>query len=155
VERIVKCSHCGSENNCFEEVCEEYSSFMCFQCGFMSDSRFNNEYDNDASKNMAIVMNQMKIYDSERQIWWYPSVVNMGKLGMIYPEPTSVNEETKKVQDWIWKYAKVVPVEEGDTEAKGYKEKLDVENGSVYEKDDFLSAIREMGITKDLGGEKN
>ena len=34
-------------------------------------------------------------------------------------------------------------------------EKLDVENGSVYEKDDFLSAIREMGITKDLGGEKN
>ena len=155
MERVVKCPHCGSDHHCFEEIQDEFSSFMCFQCGFMSDTRFNEEYDSDTSKDMAIVMNQMKHFDSERKIWWYPSVVNMGKLGMIYPEPKSVNEETGRVEKWVWKYSKVVPVEEGDTEAAGYTEKLDVENGQEYEGKDFLSAIQEMGITKDLTGEKN
>ena len=152
-ERVVKCQHCGSTDNCFEEV-GEYSSFMCFQCGFMSDSRFSEEHDNNVEKDMAIVMNQMKIFDDERKIWWYPSVVNMGSLGMIYPEPTDVSENGQ-VKDWVWKLAKVVPVEEGDTDAKGYDNKLDVENASSFNKDDFLSAIQKLGITKDLSGAKN
>lgn len=109
----------------------------------------------DTSKDMAIVMNQMKKFDDERQIWWYPSVVNMGKLGMIYPEPIEVDEENGKVKDWVWKYAKVVPVEEGDTDAEGYESKLDVDNAMTSDKNDFLSAIREMGITKDLKVEKS
>jgi len=154
MERVVKCGNCGDNNNCFEEV-QEFSSYMCFQCGFMSDARFNEEYDSDTSKDMAIVMNQMKKFDDERQIWWYPSVVNMGKLGMIYPEPIEVDEENGKVKDWVWKYAKVVPVEEGDTDAEGYESKLDVDNAMTSDKNDFLSAIREMGITKELKVEKS
>tara|TARA_R110002020_G_scaffold21575_7_gene73290 strand:+ start:13764 stop:14231 length:468 start_codon:yes stop_codon:yes gene_type:complete len=155
MERVIICPNCGSEHHCFEEMQEDYSSFMCFQCGFMSDSRFNEEYDSDASKNMAIVMNQMKHFDDERKIWWYPSVVNMGKLGMVYPEPIEVDEENGKVLEWVWKYAKVVPVEEGDTDAEGYESKLDVDNAMTSDKNDFLSAIKEMGITKDLRVEKS
>ena len=83
MERVIICPNCGSEHHCFEEMQEDYSSFMCFQCGFMSDSRFN------------------------------------------------------------------------DTDAEGYESKLDVDNAMTSDKNDFLSAIKEMGITKDLRVEKS
>ena len=148
MEKVIQCTVCEDTNHCFEEVQEDYSSFMCFKCGFMSDTRFSNDHDKESEQNMSLLMNQIKVFDQARRIWWYPSVVNMGKLGMIFPEGSS------KYQ-WQWKFAKVVPVEEGDTEAEGYKEKLDIENAKAYNKTDFLSAIKEMGITKDLRSAKD
>ena len=143
MEKVIVCPHCGSEHHCFEEMQEDFSSFMCFQCGFMSDSRFNEEYDSDASKNMAIVMNQMKHFDDERKIWWYPSVVNMGKLGMIYPEGTP--------NDYSWRYAKLADVPEGQEEKyQGHKQFLDVENAQVFNQKEFLKACEAMGITHRL-----
>ena len=35
---------------------------------------------------------------------WFPSVINMGERGMIYPEG--------KQESWVWKYAKVVDIPE-------------------------------------------
>ncbi len=40
MERVIDCP-CGKDkDSCFEEVQENFSSFMCFACGFMSDTRF-------------------------------------------------------------------------------------------------------------------
>ena len=35
-------------------------------------------------------------YDEDREIMWFPSIVNMGKMGMIYPEGTKNNWLYKK-----------------------------------------------------------
>ena len=43
MERVIDCPHCKDTDSCFEETQVEYSSFMCFKCGFMSDSRFEND----------------------------------------------------------------------------------------------------------------
>ena len=32
---------------------------------------------------------------------------------------------------------------------------LDIDNATEYDKDDFVSAIKDMGITKDLNNAKN
>ena len=47
-------------------------------------------------------------FDNERKIYWYPSVVNMGPKGIIYPEGN--------VDDWVWKYAQVIEVPEEEQE---------------------------------------
>ena len=39
-------------------------------------------------------------------------------------------------------------------EFDGYSQRLDVENAKRFDKNDFLSACKEMGITKDLKGDK-
>jgi len=155
MEKVITCGHCGDNNHAFEEVQEDINSYMCFQCGFMSDKRFTKEYDDEASKNMAILMNQLKHFDLDRKIYWYPCVLNMGKLGMIYPEPDVVDEKSGKVEKWSWKFAKVEAVKEGDKVPEGYNQKLDVDNAKVYKSNDFMTAIKDMGITKDLTGEKN
>ena len=71
----------------------------------------------------------------------------MGKLGMIFPEGHPTN--------WNWRYAKVVDIPEEERENyDGYSQRLDIENALTFEKNDFMSACKEMGITKDLKSEK-
>ena len=120
---------------------------MCFKCGYMSDTRFNKEHDKEANQNTAVLINQIKKWDNDREIYWYPSVVNMGKLGMIFPNGDQ--------NDWKWNFAKVKPVIEQTAATKGYDNFLDIDNADEYEKDDFISAIKDMGITKDLNNAKN
>ena len=45
MERVVQCPVCFDDDLCFEESTVldskiELSSYLCFNCGFMSDSRF-------------------------------------------------------------------------------------------------------------------
>ena len=44
MEKKITCPVCFSGERCFEDVQEQadktFSSFMCFKCGFMSDTRF-------------------------------------------------------------------------------------------------------------------
>ncbi len=147
MERVIDCPCCKDSDSCFEEVQVEYSSFMCFKCGFMSDSRF--EKDSlrmiENEKNSPKLVTDLKFHDRERDIVWYPSVINMGKLGLIFPEGHPSN--------WSWRYAPVVEVIEDEKEQYGgHTHRLDMENALVFDKDDFLSACKEMGITKDLKG---
>jgi Zn ribbon nucleic-acid-binding protein len=40
MERVVVCPVCKDTDSCFEEMQENFSSYMCFNCGYMSDSRY-------------------------------------------------------------------------------------------------------------------
>ena len=40
MEKVITCPVCKNTDNCFEEVQETFSSYLCFSCGFMSDSRY-------------------------------------------------------------------------------------------------------------------
>tara|TARA_Y100001963_G_scaffold11919_1_gene15062 strand:+ start:5604 stop:6053 length:450 start_codon:yes stop_codon:yes gene_type:complete len=149
MERVIDCPCCKDTDSCFEEVQEQFSSFMCFKCGFMSDSRF--EKDSlqtiENEKTTPQLVTDLKFHDKERNILWYPSVINMGKLGIIFPEGNPKN--------WRWRYAKVVDIPEDEKELyEGHSQRLDIENAETYHKDDFMSACKEMGITKDLKGDK-
>ena len=92
MERVIDCPCCKDSDSCFEEVQESFSSFMCFACGFMSDTRFEKD-------SLQTIENERAQYD-------------------------------------------------------GYSSRLDIEGAKTFHKDDFLSACKEMGITKDLKNEK-
>ena len=145
MERVVTCTYCSDENRCFADKQDDYESFMCFNCGFMSDSRFTKGYTElaEKEKTQPKLINQLKYFDEEREIYWYPSVVNMGRRGIIFPE----GDEKK----WIWNYAKVVdvPVAERD-KYEGHDARLDMENASSYNKYNFLQACKDMGLTRDI-----
>tara|TARA_Y100000310_G_C20557898_1_gene751499 strand:- start:724 stop:1161 length:438 start_codon:yes stop_codon:yes gene_type:complete len=145
MERVVTCAYCSDESRCFADKQDDYESFMCFNCGFMSDSRFTKDYTEMVEKEKAQpkLINQLKYFDEEREVYWYPSVVNMGRRGIIFPE----GDEKK----WVWKYAKVVsvPIAEQD-KYEGHDARLDMENASSYNKYNFLQACKDMGLTRDI-----
>ena len=109
MERVITCPHCFDSDSCFEDVQETFSSYMCFNCGFMSNSNYTDENIENIQHTSQLIKD-LSFRDETRNIHWYPSVVNMGKLGIIYPDGT--------VFDWKWKFASVVKVDE--EESKNY-----------------------------------
>ena len=149
MERVIDCPICYDSDTCFEDTQEKFKSYMCFNCGFMSSSHYIEE-NLDKVENTSKLVNELKFFDEEREIYWYPSVVNMGPKGIIFPEGN--------VESWVWKYAEVVevPKEEQeqypipDKDGEFYTEKLDVENAETFGQYDFLEACKKMGITMEV-----
>lgn len=148
MERVIDCPVCFDTDACFEDIQEKFKSYMCFNCGFMSSSYYKKDTVKEV-EGMVKLVDELKVFDEERQIWWYPSVLNMGPKGIIFPEGNPDN--------WIWKYARVVEVSEEEQEqypipgkdGEFYTEKLDVENAKSYGQYEFLQACKDMGITVD------
>ena len=141
-------------DNCFVEKTEiegkPFESYMCFDCGMTSNSylAFDSDKLEEYTKSHSELMNDLKIMDKERGIVWFPSVINMGEKGMIYPEG--------QAKSWDWKYAKVIDIPENEREKyQGHNKRLDLEGAKTFPAiGGFLEACKEMGITKDLKGDK-
>ena len=144
MERVITCPHCFDTDNCFEEMQENFSSYLCFSCGFMSDSRYevgNIELIENLKKSPKLVR-ESQFEDKQRKIIWFPSVINMGEKGMIYPDGTTSN--------WHWYYARVVDVPEEEREKyDGMEKRLDIETPQRFGQFEFTEACMAMGIIKD------
>ena len=145
MEKVIECPICYDQDSCFEDTQEKFKSYMCFNCGFMSSSYYI-EGSEHKIQNSSQLIKDLKYFDEEREIYWYPSVVNMGKLGIIYPEGNNY--------DWTWKFASVVEVTASEKESypipgkegEFYTERLDVDNAMEFGQYDFLLACQSMGI---------
>ncbi len=146
MERVITCPVCFNTDQCFEEIQETFSSYLCFHCGFMSDSRYeigSLKLTENLKKSPKLVR-ESRFDDIERNITWFPSVVNMGKLGMIFPEGDS--------NEYVWKYAKVIDIpEEEQVKYDNHTQRLDVDNAESFGQYEFLKACELMGITRDIG----
>ena len=139
-----------THNNCFVEQTEiegnPFESYICFECGMTSNTylAFDSEKLEEYTKNHSQLMNDLKIFDEERGIVWFPSVINMGKKGIIYPEGN--------VSNWHWYYAKVIDIPESEREKyDGHERRLDVDNAQKFGQFEFMDACKSMGIIKDNG----
>lgn len=154
MESKTNCPLCKDlHNNCFVEqtVVDEkpFESYMCFGCGMTTNSymAIDSEHLEKATENNTQLMNDLKIVDEERGLVWFPSVVNMGERGIIYPDG--------KLTDWYWNYAKIVDVpEEERDQYDGHDKKLDIENPQIFGQFEFLDACKAMGIMMEDAGDK-
>ena len=147
MESKIKCPVCKSTSQCFDEYVEEdnFHSYLCFKCGYTSNSKFTYGSDELLSSLEASpqLIQELQIADWERDIVWIPSVLNMGPKGIIFPEGT--------YDKWEWKYAKVVDIpEEERVNYDGQEKRLDVESANIYGQHEFLKACKDMGIVEDL-----
>ena len=158
MERVIICPICKDSDSCFEEMQENFSSFMCFNCGYMSDTRYrvgSVELVDNMNASPQLVQD-LQHHDTNRGIVWFPCVINMGELGIIFPDEDP-DKKTKgafkstQKTNYVWKYAKVVEIpEEERAKYNNYDKRLDVENAKVYSKYEFFNACQDMGIIKDL-----
>ena len=142
---------CGDlHNNCVVEKTEvdgkPFESYICFQCGMTSNSylAFDSEKLEEYTKSHSKLMNDLKVFDKERDIVWFPSVINMGEKGIIYPDGDHVN--------WHWYYAKVIDIPEEERDKyDGHERRLDVENAEKFGQFEFMEACKAMGVIVDNG----
>ena len=143
MEKVIDCPVCYNVDNCFEEIQETFSSYLCFACGFMSDSRYevgSLQLIENLKKSPKLVQDTAFV-DKNRNIVWFPSVINMGELGIIYPEGTP--------DKYVWRYAKVIKISDKEkAKYDNYDRRLDVDNAEIFKH--FIDACKAMGITRDI-----
>jgi len=152
MESRTNCPLCKElHNNCFLEQTElegePFESYMCFGCGMTTNSYFSLESEKleEMVENNTQLMNDLKIIDDERGLIWFPSIVNMGERGLIYPDGN--------VNDWYWHYAKIVDVPEDERdEYGGHDKRLDLENPEKFGQFEFMDACKAMGIMVEADG---
>ena len=137
----------GDSHSCFVETTEDgFKSYICFDCGYTSNSALKLGECDEETQNYTGLVKELKIEDRERGLEWYPSLINMGTLGMIYPEGAP--------ELWYYKVAKVKEIAEKDREnypkpEGGYYETfLDVDGSESFSKYQFLDACKALGITQ-------
>jgi len=137
------------ENSCFVEKTDEgFESYLCFDCGYTTNSALKLNDCSDETQNYTSLVKDLKIDDEERQLEWYPSVLNMGTLGMVYPEGTP--------KLWNYKVAKVKPIPESDRknypkeDGTFYETFLDVDGAESFKPEEFLEACKCIGMTQEV-----
>tara|TARA_Y100000593_G_C4187960_1_gene275362 strand:- start:118 stop:594 length:477 start_codon:yes stop_codon:yes gene_type:complete len=157
MEKVIDCPVCYDTDRCFEDVQEGYSSYLCFKCGFMSDSRY--EMGSlklmDNLKKSPQLVQDLQFEDTNRNIVWFPAVINMGEMGIIFPDVIKTKRKKAsfkgRIQNYVWKYAKVVEIpEEERHKYNNYDRRLDVENAEIFDKYEFMKACEQMGVTRDV-----
>ena len=110
MERVIVCSVCKDMDSCFEEIQDNFSSFMCFNCGFMSDTRYRAgsvELLDNLNKSPQLIQD-LQYHDEQKDIVWFPCVINMGELGVIYPDEDLQEKaafRAKEKKSYVWKYS--------------------------------------------------
>ena len=135
MEKVIECPHCNDTDRCFEDIQDTFSSFMCFNCGYMSHSNYTEDKVSEIQHTSQLIRD-LAFKDDDRDIYWYPSVVNMGKLGIIYPDGLPNN--------WSWKFQgrgsnsrRTKELSHTSKDGEYYTERLDVDNSQEFGQYEF------------------
>ena len=140
-------------NNCFKVYTEPATDehYLCMNTGYMASSNFKLEDENFQKQiqNSPELVKALQHYDAETDLIWIPTVLNMGKLGMIFPDGN--------LENWSWCYAKSVEISEEERknypvpgkDGEFFKSRLDIEDAERYDNNKFIEACSAMGIIKD------
>ena len=153
MEKESKCpTFAGELHTCFVETTDEgFESHLCFDCGYTTNSalKIGTDECNEQTQNFTKLVRDLKIEDTDLGLEWYPSVINMGALGMIYPEGT--------LDEWHYSDAKVVPIPDEQREnypkpdgSGNYETFLDIDNAVQFPNNKFLNACKLLGIATDV-----
>jgi Zn ribbon nucleic-acid-binding protein len=156
-EYQLECPHCHTFN-CYKTIDDEkenYEFFLCFTCGYTSNSTFTIESDKEhqvekAEGKTAQIIKELAFKDEDRGLMWYPTVLHVAGIGMIFPEPTEDG-------DWQWNYSPIEIILEKDQEkfpiegqsGQFYKTRIAMEKGQRFNKNNFMDACKSMGIIED------
>lgn len=140
----VECAVCG-ENTALEESESNIISWMCVNCGYTSNTLYkkNSITFRKVISTSPKLINELKVFDNKRFIYWIPTVINMPSRGLIFPEGSK--------SQIIWTYIPIVDIPEDEQKNypianqnnKFYKQKLDPTKSKKFTR--FYDALLEMG----------
>ena len=145
-KRKYKCPHCKNVN-----VLKEKDTRICLTCGFQSLPTY--EKDSDTMKNIMTtapkIVKELMFFDDKIMKFWLPSILDVNLKGIVFPE--GIKEK------WKWAYAPYVVIQLFDRinhpipgkQDEYYEYRLGLENIEYYENNDFISAIKRLGVNEE------
>ena len=147
-DRLEICPKCGSDACYVTEVNQEINNFLCYGCGFQSNSlmKEGEEILEDQLSMLPELYKDLRYEDKNNQIW-FPSTINLPSQGMVFSNGSTV-------KNWMWAAVKAVEVLEEEKEKypipnkkeKYYKHRMDMTTMKQFKESDFMEALSYIGV---------
>ncbi len=141
------------KRNCFVQTMGTDESYLCMDSGYTTNTlyKIGSDVIKDAESRAPKLVNDLKYQDDERGLIWFPSVVQVPGIGMIFPDGSSID-------DWGYSVAKQVGIPEEEQknypvpgkDGEFYQSRLDMKNLKTFDKLKFEDACEELKIVQDV-----
>ncbi len=155
MDNLIICERCGS-NACYvQEVNNEIKNYMCYGCGFQTNSlmKKGEKYFDEQMELLPYLYKELMGEDYEGKVWM-PSMVNLPQQGMVFANG-------KNGQSWKWAGVKAVPVKEEEKEkypipnqkGKYYEYRMDMETLKEFPENEYMEALDFIGVFENSSDE--
>jgi ribosomal protein L1 len=145
MDNLTTCDRCGSDACYVQEVNNEIKNYMCYGCGFVTNSlmKKGEKFFEEQFEILPELYKELMGEDEKGKIWM-PNTVNMHNKGMVFADGT-------RASNWMWAAVKAVPMPEDEREkfkikGKDYKWKMDMETMKHFPESDFMDALDYIGV---------
>ena len=147
-DKLEKCPRCGSDACYSQKINKEITNFMCYGCGFHSNSLMKKE-GQFLEEQIEILPELYKdlIYEDDNGQSWLPSKINLPEQGMVFANGS-------KSDNWKWAAVKAIEVKEEEKEkypipnkeGEYYKHRMDMTTMKMFEERDYMDALSYIGV---------
>ena len=145
-DNLTTCDRCGSDACYVQEVNHEIKNYMCYGCGFITNSlmKKGEEFFESQMETLPELYKELMGEDENTELIWMPNTINLPNKGMVFADG-------KNGSNWAWAAAKAIPMPKEEQEkfkakGKNYKFKMDMENIKHYPEGDFMEALEYIGV---------
>tara|TARA_R110000772_G_scaffold151599_1_gene262362 strand:- start:1231 stop:1683 length:453 start_codon:yes stop_codon:yes gene_type:complete len=145
-DNLTTCDRCGSDACYVQEVNHEIKNYMCYGCGFITNSlmKKGEEFFESQMETLPELYKELMGEDEDTGLIWMPNTINLPNKGMVFADG-------KNSSNWAWAAAKAIPMPKEEQEkfkakGKNFKFKMDMENIKHYPEGDFMEALEYIGV---------
>ena len=149
MDELIKCIKCSSDACYKQEVNEKITNYVCYGCGFISNSLMKDGEEYWEQQFMALPeLYKDLIYKDKNNQFWIPNTVNQPELGMVFVNGSNI-------ENWSWAAVKAIGVKENEKlnypipgkSGEYYKHRMDMENLKSFDKErGFIDALSYIGV---------
>ena len=145
-DNLTTCPRCGSDACYVQEVNHEIKNYMCYGCGFITNSlmKKGEEFFESQMETLPELYKELMGEDENTELIWMPNTINLPIKGMVFADG-------KNGSNWAWAAVKAIPMPKEEQEkfkakGKNFKFKMDMENIKHYPEGDFMEALEYIGV---------
>ena len=145
-DNLTTCDRCGSDTCYVQEVNHEIKNYMCYGCGFITNSlmKKGEEFFESQMETLPELYKELMGEDENTELIWMPNTINLPNKGMVFADG-------KNGSNWAWAAVKAIPMPKEEQEkfkekGKNFKFKMDMENIKHYPEGDFMEALEYIGV---------
>ena len=148
MDDLIICPKCTSDACYKQEVNEKIKNYMCYGCGFISNTLMKDG--EDYWKEQLIVLPELYkdlTHKDGNNQYWIPNTINQSEVGMVFLNGN-------KDDNWTWSGVKALVVEDKEKlkypipgkPGKYYKHRMDMENIKHFGERGYMDALSYIGL---------
>ena len=145
-DNLTICDRCGSDACYVQEVNNEIKNYMCYGCGFITNSLMKKDepFFEEQMETLPELYKELMGEDEDTGLIWMPNTINIPNKGMVFADGT-------RASNWRWAAVKAILMPQDEKtkfkeKGKDYKFKMDMENIKHYPEGDFMEALEYIGV---------